>query len=104
MANRSFLEALIESEDEENLSSLEDNETNTPHTPFGNFDSRSHQNNKFLSFFHQQSQTRGQISTWTNDCNTFHAKEKLISILNGTATIPKQQWGIAHISTTLVYH
>lgn len=104
MANKSFLEALIESKDEEDLSSLEDDETNTPHTPFGNSDSGSHQNNESLSFSHQQSQTRGQTSTWTNDCNTPHAKEKLISILNGTATIPKQRWGIARILATLVHH
>ena len=52
MANKSFFKALIESKDKEDLFSLEDDETNTPYTPFGNFDSGSHQNNKSLSFSH----------------------------------------------------
>lgn len=52
MVNKSFLEALIESKDEKDLSSLENDKTNTLHILLGNFNSRSHQNNKFLSFSH----------------------------------------------------
>lgn len=37
-------------------------------------------------------------------CSTTYAREKLVRILNGEVVVPKQQWGIDRIFTTLTYH
>ncbi len=40
----------------------------------------------------------------TATCSIIHARKKLIRILNGEVVVPKQQWDIDKILTTLTYH
>ena len=46
----------------------------------------------------------GAQASWIDIGNTSKAKEKLIRILAGDVTIPKQRWSLRRILATLVYH
>ena len=98
-ANEMFLNKELEFDEESDEESIEKFDKKFDDESNNGFNEES--NDKPDDESEQNNQARVGL---TAICSTIHARKKLVRIFNGEVMVPKQQWDINRIFTTLTYH